>query len=242
MTESRDLRKLALSQVAQRCGQETNLFFQRERHDPRFCFELFRRAIVDRSQDAWTLVYAQYKPLVSGWVERNSSFVGCGEEVQYFVNRAFEKMWTALPSERFQRFPNLKSLLRYLQMCVHSVIVDYVRRGELDVVDVEPETSVTSDSSREPVSGGSALDRLYGEDLWRAISDRLKDDRERIVVHGSFVLALKPREIQVRYAELFPHVKDVYRVKENVLARLARDTALRAFLLGQVKKDAGQHA
>ena len=96
MTEQADLRRLALLGIARRCEQETNHFFQRKRHDPRFCFELFRRAIVDRSQDAWALAYTQYRPLLSGWVERHSAFEGSGEETQYYVNRAFEKMWTAL--------------------------------------------------------------------------------------------------------------------------------------------------
>jgi DNA-directed RNA polymerase specialized sigma24 family protein len=234
MTDQADLRGVALSGIARRCEQETNLFFQRQRHDPRFCFELFRRAIVDRSQDAWTLAYAQYRPLVTGWVQRHSAFEGSGEEVQYYVNRAFEKMWTALPAERFSRFPNLKSLLRYLQMCVHSVIMDQVRRTEVPVVDLEHEAGTSNGSLGDPPSDGRALDHLYGEELWRAVGARLKSERERVVVYSSFVLGLKPREIHTRYGEVFANVRDIYRVKENVLARLARDAELRAFLSGNV--------
>ena len=65
------------------------------------------------------------------------------EEPQYFANRAFEKMWGVLSPQKFGQFPNLKSLLRYLQMCVHSVIVDYARRGE--------QATLLEDSEREPV-------------------------------------------------------------------------------------------
>jgi hypothetical protein len=43
-------------------------------------------------------------------------------------------------------------------------------------------------------------------------------------------LALKPREIYTRSGGLFDNVKEVYRVKENVLARLRRDAELKEFL------------
>ena len=54
-----DLQDLTLAGVAHRCARETELFFQRQSYDPRYCCELFRRAIVDRDQGTWELVYAQ---------------------------------------------------------------------------------------------------------------------------------------------------------------------------------------
>ena len=233
MDRKNNLQELGLGGIAHRCGHETQRFFQRERHDPRFCFELFRRAVVDRNPDAWALVYSQYQPLVAGWVERHSSFPSSGEEVQYFVNRAFEKMWAAVPPEKFRRFPNLKSLLRYLQMCTHSAILDHTRKREAPVVDVEVEGNPWGDG---PVGIATqrdeAMDGLDREDLWRQVNARLKDDRERAVVHACFVLALKPREVYARWEDLFRDVKDVYRVKENVLARLGRDAELQRILAG----------
>jgi hypothetical protein len=49
-------------------------------------------------------------------------------------------------------------------------------------------------------------------------------------VYGSFVLALKPRELAARYPEMFDDVRQVYRIKENVLARLGRDAELQEIL------------
>ena len=98
-----DLHLLALASIAHRCARETESFFQRQLHDPTYCYELFRRAIVDRCQPAWDVIYAQYRPLVAGWVERHPASAISGEEVQFFVNRAFEKMWAALDSAKFAR-------------------------------------------------------------------------------------------------------------------------------------------
>jgi DNA-directed RNA polymerase specialized sigma24 family protein len=147
MAHQIDLRALTLAGIAHRCARETELFFQRQGHDPRYCFELFRRAIVEHDHCAWELVYAQYRPLVTGWVTRHAAFPTSGEEAQYFVNRAFEKMWLALAPEKFGQFANLKSLLRYLQMCVHSVILDHVRAAEQSALEVQVELSSDGDGT-----------------------------------------------------------------------------------------------
>jgi DNA-directed RNA polymerase specialized sigma24 family protein len=231
MSEKIDLHALALASIAHRCTRETDAFFQRRSHDPAYCYELFRRAIVDRSQPAWHVLYAQYRPLVAGWVERHPAFAISGEEAQFFVNRAFEKMWAALDAGKFAQFPDLKSLLRYLQMCVHSTIVDHSRKAEQVVESVEVESLSDGSSTQGPRSDDLALVGVYREQFWEQINARLNDEKERRVVYGSYVLGLKPRELCETYQETFDDVRDVYRVKENVLARLRRDAEL-ADILG----------
>ena len=56
------------------------------------------------------------------------------------------------------------------------------------------------------------------------------------MVYGYFVLALKPRELCDPYPHTFRNVQHVYRVKENVLARLRRDGLLEA-LFGQDRQE-----
>jgi DNA-directed RNA polymerase specialized sigma24 family protein len=230
MSEEIDLHALALASIAHRCTRETEAFFHRQPHDPAFCYELFRRAIVHHSQPAWDLLYAQYCPLVAGWVERHPAFLVTGEEVQFFVNCAFEKMWAALDATKFARFPNLKSLLRYLQMCVHSTIVDHSRKAEQVVASVQVEGLSDRSSTQGPWRDDPALVAVYREQLWEQINARLNDEKERRVVYGSYVLGLKPRELCDRYHETFDNVREVYRVKENVLARLRRDAELAEIL------------
>jgi hypothetical protein len=48
-----DIQNLTLSGIAHRCAQESDRFFNRQAHDPGFCYELFRRAIQNRNQMAW---------------------------------------------------------------------------------------------------------------------------------------------------------------------------------------------
>lgn len=230
MPHSMDLQSLTLAGIAHRCTSETDLFFRRQPHDPRYCFELFRRAILHRDQLAWEYLYSQYESLVAGWVRRHPAFPSTGEEAPDLVNRAFEKMWLAITPDRFSRFENLKSLLRYLQMCVHSVILDIVRAKECPVVEAPIE--MLADESKPNGAGveHAVLDRIQQQAFWREIEARLHSDLERQVVHGSFVLALKPSELYARYPNTFRDVNHIYRIKENVLARLRRDSTLEALL------------
>ena len=46
-------------------------------------------------------------------------------------------------------------------------------------------------------------------------------------MYGTFILALKPRELYARFRETFRDVDDVYRVKLNVLVRLRRNSELK---------------
>jgi hypothetical protein len=224
-----DLTRLALADVAQRCAQETARFFQRRSYDSTFCYELFRRAILDGSESAWELIYTQYDALVTGWVRRHPAFPASGEEADYFVNHAFERFWTALPRERFAQFSNLPALLRYLQMCVHSAVLDYVRTAEQAAVSAQKDVEAAADPAAA-TQEDELLSSAHREEFWREIGKRLHDEKERCVVYGSFVLALKPRELYARFPGTFRDVQEVYGIKENVLTRLGRDAELRRLL------------
>lgn len=218
---------MSLSSLRFRCAEESDRFFRRQDYDPRYCFELFRRAIVEQEQRSWELVYRQYKPLVSNWVGRNSLTHTLSEEVEYFVNRAFEKFWSAVTPEKFDNFSDLKALLRYLQMCVHSVLVDSARMAErAQLLAEESDEAGSPGEELEPDPEELALERARNTDLWQWINARLKDERERCVLYGSFVLEMKPAEIFQAYRRHFANVREVYTVKDNLLARLKRDDEL----------------
>ena len=224
-----DIQNLTLSGIAHRCTQESDHFFNRQEHDPRYCYELFRRAILDRNQMAWDRIYSQYQRLVIHWVERHAAFPTSGEEVQFFMNRAFEKMWLGISPEKFKTFPNLKSILKYLQMCVHSVMVDFVRQKEHKLIVEAAEELNYQPHSDQSLVEDTIIDNLDGRDLWQWLQSHLQDEREQSIVQGMFVYGLKPRELLLKYPEIFTDIKDIYRVKENLLARLRRNSELKQF-------------
>ena len=219
--------RLPLPRVAERCCEESVRFVQRLAHDPRFCFELFRRAIVERDQRAWEALYIQYTqhtPVVRHWVENHPLFPASGEDAEYFINRAFERMWAALTAAKFSRFSDLPPLLRYLKMCAHSAVADHVR-GKLSSTQELTENCGSS-------APGRPFEQLCSSELWQMLDPRLRDDRERTAVYCRFVAGMKPNEICTDHAALFVDVREVYAVLQNVLKRLRRDRDLQDYLAG----------
>ena len=225
------LHSWALTELSQRCSQESDRFFNRQEYDPSYCFELFRRAILHGNEYAWELVYRQYQRLVSHWVERHALLAATDEEAEYFMNRAFEKMWQGMTPEKFDDFDDLKSVLRYLQMCTHSVVVDYMRRKEQSTLAAQvEEQDVTSVDSGKTAVENKIFTRERRIDFWHWLRQNLEDEQEYKVIHSSFILDLKPREIASQFPESFSDVREVYRLKEKVLNRLRRLDELTEFI------------
>jgi hypothetical protein len=209
--------KLELTDLRKQCEEEINLYLQGQDIDGSYCFELFRRCLEKRDQYAWEQVYTLFEPQVARWVRSHHLFYDSGEEVSYFVNRALEKIWSAIPPEKFSRFENLKQLLRYLKMCVGSSIIDFYRKQE--------QTRLSIDKLREDVKSEVATGFVYNEDseLWARLENLMKNKKEQVVLYASFVLGKKPREIFSEFSGTFSSVQEIYRVKENIISRLRRN-------------------
>jgi DNA-directed RNA polymerase specialized sigma24 family protein len=225
-----NLGSLNTAWLSRHCAEQTQRFLTAQEHDTRYCYELFRRAICERDQSAWAALYEQYRPMAQRWAERHPGLAKSGEEAQYIVNRAFEKMWLALPADRFERLPSLSSVLRYLQVCVHSAVVDVLRSGARQPRTVAEEALA---SRADPVTVESqTLHRAQQADLWRLVSEHIRNERERLVVEELFVAGLKPSQILARHPEEFGSVRDIYLIRQNVVDRLRRDDRLRAWFSG----------
>lgn len=220
-----DERRLDLGALSQRCADETVNFFRRLAHDPRFCFELFRRALVERNPRAWDRVYAQYARQVESWVQRHRGFKQAPEEVGYYVNRAFEKMWASLTPDRFTHFSDLKALLKYLQMCTFSAVVDHLRLRALPTVEDDDHSLYALPTENTSVED-EVVRQVDSQALRRLIRAELRDERERLVAYYTFFIGLKPRELYERCPDRFASVHDIYVTKQNVLNRLRRNPDL----------------
>jgi DNA-directed RNA polymerase specialized sigma24 family protein len=144
------------------------------------------------------------------------------------VNAAFAKFAQALTPEKMGNFDSLAAILKYLKMCVHSVVADEVRSRKaqqfedtLDMITQEP----ASDDPAEHV-----VSHIAAQDLWQIIEEELHGEEERIVVYQAYVQGMKPSEICAQHRQYFPTVDDVYRIKRNVLERLRRSRRLQMLI------------
>jgi len=229
MSHKINLQLMPVDGLAQRCAEETERFRMRLQDDSQYCFELFRRAICDRAELAWNFIYKQYERQVAAWVKERLGFDVSEANIDYFVNSAFAKMWHALTLDKFSKFADLKSLLYYLKMCVYSVIVDHKRLVEPPSQYVPDEAPIWGkDPGLEPEE--TMIDREKHQAFWEWINERLHDEKERLVVYGSYDLDLKPKELYEQFRNIFGSVAEIYTIKQNILARLQRDPDRHRFM------------
>lgn len=222
------LRDVSLAELGRRCREETLRFLRGEPRDDAFCFEVFERAVVRREDEAWTTIVAQYRGIVLAYVGQHSVAAMIREPDDYWVNRAFQRFWSAVGPERFGQFPDLAALLKYLKLCVHSVLMDEIRARRASAaysLDEIPETAPGPTNAERNVVG-----KLAAEQLWAAIASELQGEAEQVVAYQSFTRDLKPSEIFARFPQLYASVAEVYRIKRNLIERLRRNPRVLAFL------------
>src|SRR5579884_656433 len=227
------LQRLSINDLARCCAEETSKFLKQSVSNDRYCLELFRRAIVNRDDDAWACIYQQYAPLVLTWVTQHQSAAPLlGQDGGApLVNAAFAKFSQALTPAKMDNFDSLAAMLKYLKMCVHSVVADEVRARQarqyeetLELIEQEP---ASDDPADDVVSNISA------QHLWQVIQEELNGEDERVLIYLAYVHGMKPSEISSQHRRLFPTVDDVYRIKRNVLERLRRNRRLQSMFKHQ---------
>jgi len=220
---SQDLKSLDLDTLILRCRAESRRPSDVRHLGPHTpCYELFRRAVEEQLPEAWEAIYHQYHRLVLHWIGPSLP------DAEAMVNRAFAKFWQFCPRESFsQRFLTLYHVLSYLRQCAISARQEALRQQNRLSQDEDWPTT-EAPPSRESVEA-VALDNVTYQQLRELVWSRLKDDRERRVMHLSYDLGLTPTQICYRFPAKFPSVHEVRRIKERVLKRLQQDPVLRAW-------------
>lgn len=218
-------------ELAQKCREESERY-RRGRSDARgHCYELFRRAIVDRDQRAWTAVYEQYRRLVAKWVN------GPPDQVDDRIHEAFERFLRAVKPQTFtNRFAGIGKVMAYLRVCARSVRVEKAReddRRERAEGLWQYQADVVGRQSDSPDE--QALEHVLSQELSEHIEQCLNDEQERLVVHLSFKVGLMPRQIAQEHPDRFANVEEVRRVKERVVLRLSSDPRLQSWWKNQIR-------
>jgi DNA-directed RNA polymerase specialized sigma24 family protein len=182
---------------------------------------MFQRAIVERSDEAWSALYAHYRPLLLVWSRQYRMRTPSTDSAEDIADRALMRAWAALSPERFAQFRSLAALLSYLRSCVGATAID-LARAETTRDRAFQKLKLHPVATPEQI----VVDTAARAALWRIVARYIETRQERLVVEGSFMLALAPREICERYPDDFIDVEVVYRAKRNLLDRLARCRAL----------------
>jgi len=224
------LEQMTIAALASSCAEETNKFLQQKASNDLYCLEMFRRGIVMHDEGAWTYIYQQYAPLVLTWITQHQSaaFLLGDDGGSALVNAAFAKFSQALTPVKFENFGTLAAILKYLKMCVHSVVADEARLKQTHMYEETLEMIEHEPASDDPAD--NVISKLSAQYVWQIILEEVPNTDERVLMYLAYVQGLKPGEICQQRPHIFSSVEDVYRIKRNVLERLRRNQRLQALL------------
>lgn len=218
MTSPNDLTE---SQLAARCQNR-----QPDASHEAFCFELFRRALIEDSSLCWHYLHNQYYPLVRFWINR---FTPADQAtVDDLVQETFTTFLRAYTADKIVKANGLGSVLAYLKSCAVSCVLQARRTEQRSALESDWDEESIEAQTSTPSLESTLSAKFNRQAIWAAVTDCCSDERDRLLARLVLVADLKPREITRQYPQHFATVDEVYRVKRNLLDRLQRHPVLRA--------------
>ncbi len=180
------------------------------------CVALFRRAVLQRDQQAWEAVQQCFTETVRGWLHRHPKreiASGPGSEEQY-VAQVFARCWQAV-DDRQVEVQTVADVLRYVRVYVNVVLLDALRASAQPGMMPWPQAS----NGEEPGAAG----RHESGEAWDMLRALLPDPREQRLAYLLFHCGLLPREIVRACPEEWSSEQEIHRLRHLILERLLQN-------------------
>jgi hypothetical protein len=202
---------LSIEALVEQCSREIENYRSGEPWDDAYGLELLRRATVLEDEEAWTGVQNCFSRSVRVWLLRHPkrSVASRLDSEENYVAQTFERFWQATTLGRHVEFLTLAAALRYLCASLNGVILDTLRAY------ARPEEVML------PEAGDlQAEDTPDTSEVWEALQTMLTDVREKRLAYLLFYCGLKPREIIRFYPQEWSDVREIYRLRRNIMERI----------------------
>lgn len=184
-------------------------------YDDQYCLEMFRRALNEYDQCAQGWLQLHFSAMVLDWMQCHPSRdLACRLHTEeYYVTQTFKRFWqTSLLQQEFE-FKAMADVLRYLLVSLNGVILDALRSYS------EPKEALLL---RSVVTKGLHSNEYgSGQEVWKMVQEKLSDARECRLAYLLFHCALKPGEIVRVCPQEFSDVREVSRMRRNIIELLA---------------------
>jgi DNA-directed RNA polymerase specialized sigma24 family protein len=211
-------KEMSLSALEDRCMSEINNYRRGEPSSDKYCLEIFRRAMLEHDDAAWTLLVERFYEYMLGSFRRHVKREAASllDSPENFVARAFERFWLAAVHNQQLEFTNLAAALSYLRNCLNGAVLDTLRTHSRSREVALPESGFPEEPAVE--------DHEEGQGLWEIMQSLLSNKREYRVAYLLYHCNLKPREIVLRCPQEFSDVQEIYRLRRNIIERLMRES------------------
>ncbi|MFL5658492.1 MAG: hypothetical protein ACJ8CB_30440 [Ktedonobacteraceae bacterium] len=200
---------------------------RKEPFDDRYCVEILRRALVEQSDEAWSVLQQCFSETIRRWIRSHPShdIALLRDSEENYVAQTFTRFWYAVRDQHLE-FASWYAALSYLHATLNGMLLDTVRghpRSRSREVPF-PEPGCPQDSGAD--------DSIDDQRIWNSIQSLLSDERERRLAYLLYCCGLKPRDIVLRCSGEFGDVKDIYRLSHNIVERLRRNRDRLRHILG----------
>src|SRR5260370_7059793 len=116
--------QMSLATLTEYSAQEIGKYRRNEPSDDSYCLEILRRAVVLRSNEAWTVLLQLFSENVHLWLARHSHREAAlrHEIEQNYVDDAFRRFWQPVTDQKLS-FSSLGRALCYLRLCLHHPVL-----------------------------------------------------------------------------------------------------------------------
>ena len=206
---------------------ELKRYRSKESVEDRYCVEILRRALVEQTDEVWSVLQRCFSEPVRVWLHSHpsSDVALLRDSEENYIAQTFSRFWYAVRDQHLE-FTTLSAALRYLHATLNGMMLDTVRfhlrlrSRELPL----PEPGCSS----EPLTGT----HLDSQGIWESIQSLLPDEREKRLAYLLYHCGLKPRDIVRRCSPEFPDVQEIYRLSHNIVERLRRNRDRLRHILG----------
>jgi hypothetical protein len=210
------LSTLSVSVLTEHCTRELSNYRRGNPSNDQYAVELLRRATVQGDQDAWQWLHQSFSEVVRGWLRCHpSKEAACHlDSEENYVAQAFERLWQVTVHQQLE-FSTLAAALRYLRASLNGALLDtlraYSRPREVSL----PEPDDLGEPQVEDSTGSG--------EVWEILQTMLPNVREQRLAYLLFHCGLKPREILHFCPQEFSDVREIYRLRRNIMERLLRN-------------------
>lgn len=202
--------------LAEQCHLELESSRRGEPCDEAYGLELFRRATVERDQEAWQCMQHCFSEIVLGWFRHHPSrALACRlESEENVVALTFERFRQVTTLSQHVSIRTIPAALQYLRASLNGVVLDILRTYSRPKEVPLPNTGEPGEPYAEEQTEGSKV--------WEILQTILSDWCEQRLAYLLYHCGLNPREIERFCPQEFGSVEDIYRLRRNIFERLVR--------------------
>jgi RNA polymerase sigma factor (sigma-70 family) len=239
------IEQTTLSELVRECEQATRRYRQQNVSDPRYCLEIFRRAVRkasngmafldEEARNALVIIYSEYiKAQINRRFVRELS-------LDDLVQQAWLRFWQAALNSQLE-FPSLGSALNYLQTVTVSVVIEALKQQSRQQNEQYMSALVRGgddEALRATTPQSTPFDQLVRQRFRERCREVIADPLEYKIFWLRFGLGLAPRHIATMLADEGVHlnqrVPTARLVSDSIFNsrnRLSQDREIRDLLSG----------